>query len=113
MTQYPTDPGGESTVTDQVREQVTQTAEVAQEKARGAAQQARGRFRDQVDQRSTQAGDTVGDTASRVSQATPGGVQVERQARRAAGLAQENPLGLAIGAAAIGFLAGLAMNARW
>jgi ElaB/YqjD/DUF883 family membrane-anchored ribosome-binding protein len=49
----------------------------------------------------------AGDTAARVGDAAPSGDQVRRQARRAAGLAQENPLGLAIGAAAIGFLAGL------
>jgi hypothetical protein len=44
-----------------------------------------------------------------VSEATPSGGQVKQQARRAAGLAKENPLGLAIGAAAAGFLAGLAV----
>ena len=52
---------------------------------------------------------TAADTASRVGEATPSGDQVRQGARRAAGLAQENPLGLAIGAAAIGFLAGLAV----
>jgi len=66
MTQYPTDAGGESTTTDQVKEQVTQKAEVAQEKARGAAEQAKGRFRDQVDQRSTQAGERLAGTAADV-----------------------------------------------
>jgi ElaB/YqjD/DUF883 family membrane-anchored ribosome-binding protein len=49
----------------------------------------------------------AGDTAARVRDATPSGDQVKRTARRAAGLAQENPLGLAIGAAAVGFLVGL------
>ena len=39
----------------------------------------------------------------RVSDATPDGQQV----KRAAGVAQENPLGLAVGAIAAGFLAGL------
>ena len=53
------------------------------------------------------AGDAVSDTASRMSDATPSGGQVSQQARRTAGLAHENPLGLAIGAAALGFLAGL------
>jgi hypothetical protein len=55
----------------------------------------------------SRAGDTVGDTASRVGDATPSGDQVRQSGRRAAGLAQENPLGLAIGAVAVGFLAGL------
>jgi ElaB/YqjD/DUF883 family membrane-anchored ribosome-binding protein len=56
----------------------------------------------------SRAGDAVSDTTSRVGDATPSGGQVTQQAKRAAGLAQENPLGLAIGAAAVGFLAGLA-----
>jgi gas vesicle protein len=55
----------------------------------------------------SRAGDTVGGTASRVGDATPSGDQVRQRARRAAGIAKENPLGLAIGAVAVGFLAGL------
>ena len=55
------------------------------------------------------AGNTMSDTTSRVGDATPSGGQVKQQAKRAAGLAQENPLGLAVGAAALGFLAGLAV----
>ena len=46
---------------------------------------------------------------ARVGDATPSGGDVKQQARRAAGLAKENPLGLAIGAVAVGFLAGLAV----
>jgi ElaB/YqjD/DUF883 family membrane-anchored ribosome-binding protein len=57
----------------------------------------------------SRAGNTMSDTTSRVGDATPSGGQVTQQAKRAAGLAQENPLGLAIGAAALGFLAGLAV----
>jgi ElaB/YqjD/DUF883 family membrane-anchored ribosome-binding protein len=57
MTQYPTDAGGEQGTTEQVKEQVTQKAEAAQEKARG-------RLRDQVDQRSTQAGERLAGTAA-------------------------------------------------
>ena len=40
-----------------------------------------------------------------VADATPSGGEVKHGARRAAGIAQQNPLGLAIGAAAIGFVA--------
>ena len=47
--------------------------------------------------------------SDRVGDATPSSGQVRQQARRTAGLAKENPLGLAIGAAALGFLAGLAV----
>lgn len=42
-----------------------------------------------------------------VSDRTPDGEQVKQQARRAAGVAQENPLGLALGAIAVGFVAGM------
>ena len=52
--------------------------------------------------------DAVSGTASPESVA-PSSPQVRQQARWTAGLAKENPLGLAIGAAAIGFLAGLAV----
>jgi hypothetical protein len=65
MTQFPTDAGNGST-TEQVKEQVGEKAQVAQDKARGAAQQARSRLRDQVDQRSTQAGERLSGTASDV-----------------------------------------------
>jgi hypothetical protein len=52
---------------------------------------------------------TTSRVSDRVSDATPSSGQVKQQARRTAGLARENPLGLAIGAAALGFLAGLAV----
>ena len=44
---------------------------------------------------------------SRVTGRVPDRDQVKSGARQTAGLARENPIGLAIGAAAIGFLAGL------
>ena len=44
---------------------------------------------------------------SQVSDAAPGSDDVKQAGQRAVGVAQENPLGLAIGAAAVGFLAGL------
>jgi len=42
-----------------------------------------------------------------VSDAAPSGDDVKQGAQRAVGLAQENPLGLAIGAVAVGFVAGM------
>jgi hypothetical protein len=57
----------------------------------------------------TRAKEAVAGTASRAGDATPSQGQVKQQGRRVAGLARENPLGLAIGAAALGFLAGLAV----
>jgi hypothetical protein len=52
--------------TDQVKDQVGEKAQLAQDKTRGALGQARGRLRDQVDQRSTQAGDQVQSAAQDV-----------------------------------------------
>ena len=52
---------------------------------------------------------TTARASDRVVDATPSSGQVKQQARRTAGLAKENPLGLAIGAVAVGFLAGLAV----
>jgi gas vesicle protein len=51
----------------------------------------------------SRAKDKVGRLTGKVSDATPDGQQV----KRAAGVAQENPLGLAIGGVAVGFIAGL------
>jgi len=50
------------------------------------------------------AGQTVGDK-------TPDTDQVKQQAQRAKSVAQENPLGLAVGAVAVGFLAGMLIPA--
>src|SRR3954468_12687364 len=55
---------------------------------------------DAVKTKITGAADTVGE-------ATPSGTDVKQGAQRAVGIAQENPLGLAIGAVAVGFLAGM------
>jgi hypothetical protein len=52
--------------TEQVKDQVRDKAQLAQDTTRGALGQARGRFRDQVDQRSTQAGDQVQSAAQDV-----------------------------------------------
>ena len=46
-------------------------------------------------------------TTHRVGEATPDGQQVKEGAQQAVGVAQENPLGLAIGGLAAGFLAGM------
>ena len=65
MTQYVPDPEGGST-TEQVKAQVREQAQAAQERARGAAGQTRSRLRDQVDQRSTRAGERLAGTAADV-----------------------------------------------
>ena len=77
---------------DSVKSKVNDTATRAKEAVVGTA---------------SRAGDSVSGAASRVGDATPSGGEVKQKTRQVAGLAKENPLGLAIGAAAIGFLAGL------
>ena len=52
--------------TEQVKDQVRDTTHLAQDKAQGALGQARSRLRDQIDQRSTQAGEQVQSTAQDV-----------------------------------------------
>jgi ElaB/YqjD/DUF883 family membrane-anchored ribosome-binding protein len=60
-----------------------------------------------VSDTATRAKEAVTGATDRASDATPSRGEVKQAGRRAAGMAKENPLGLAIGAAAIGFLAGL------
>ena len=51
--------------------------------------------------------DKIIGTAGSVNEATPSTGDVKQAAQRGASVAQENPLGLAIGSIAIGFLAGM------
>jgi hypothetical protein len=55
---------GDTSTTDQAKQQAQEVAGKAQEKAQETAQQARSHLRDQVDTRSTQAGEQVSSTAS-------------------------------------------------
>ena len=64
MTDSTVESGGSTT--EQVKDQVRDKTQLAQEKAQGALGQARSRLRDQVDQRSTQAGDQVHSAAQDV-----------------------------------------------
>jgi hypothetical protein len=57
----------------------------------------------------TRAKEAVTGATDRASDRTPSRGEVKQAGRQAVGLAKENPLGLAIGAVAIGFLAGLAV----
>jgi ElaB/YqjD/DUF883 family membrane-anchored ribosome-binding protein len=49
----------------------------------------------------------VNSVKEKISGATPDSGEMKQGARRAKGIAQENPLGLAIGAVAVGFVGGL------
>jgi ElaB/YqjD/DUF883 family membrane-anchored ribosome-binding protein len=83
-----------SETVDNVKAKVGDTATRAKEAVVGTA---------------SRAGDAMSETTSRVGDATPSRGEVTQQTRRVAGMARENPLGLAIGAVAVGFLAGLAV----
>jgi gas vesicle protein len=65
------------------------------------------RAKDSITDRVDSVKSRVGIATSKVSDATPSGQDVKHGARRAKGIAEENPLGLAIGAVAVGFVAGL------
>jgi hypothetical protein len=57
----------------------------------------------------TRAREAVTGATDRANAATPSRGEVRQTTRQAVGLTKENPLGLAIGAVAVGFLAGLAV----
>jgi hypothetical protein len=100
---------------EQTRSEMSETVEAVGYKADvpSRAKEAVGEkvenVKSKVSDTATRAKEAVVGTASRAGDATPSRGEVKQQTRRVAGLAKENPLGLAIGAAAIGFLAGLAV----
>src|SRR4051794_24069608 len=91
--------GYKADVKARAKESIQERKDAAKEGIVGATQSVREKLvgaRDSV-------GETVGSAGSSVTGAAPDAEQVKRTARRAKGLAQENPLGLAIGAVAVGF----------
>jgi ElaB/YqjD/DUF883 family membrane-anchored ribosome-binding protein len=97
--------GYKADVPSRAKDKVSQTVDNVKNKVSGTATRAK----EAVVGTASRAGDAVSETTSRVGDATPSGGHVKQQAKRAVGLAQENPLGLAVGAVALGFLAGLAV----
>jgi hypothetical protein len=65
-----TQTAGGGTATDQAREKAQEVSSQAKEKAQEAGAQARSRVRDEVDRRSTQAGDQAGSTAQALREAS-------------------------------------------
>jgi hypothetical protein len=100
---------------EQTRSEMSETVEAVGYKAdvpsraKEAVSEKVDNVKSKVSGTATRAREAVTGTASRAGDATPSRGEVKQQSRRVAGLARENPLGLAIGAAAIGFLAGLAV----
>jgi Protein of unknown function (DUF3618) len=95
--------GYKADVPSRAKEAVSDKVENVKSKVSGTA----ARAKEAVVGTASKAGDSVSGAASRVGDATPSGGQVKQKTRQVAGLAKENPLGLAIGATALGFLAGL------
>jgi gas vesicle protein len=95
--------GYKADVKSRAKESLQDKRDSAKESVMGATQSVKDKL---VGTRDSVSG-TAGSATSRVADATPDREQVKRQARQAKGLAQENPLGLAIGSIAVGFLAGM------
>jgi gas vesicle protein len=97
--------GYKADVPSRAKDKVSQTVDNMKSKVSGTATRAK----EAVVGTASRASGAVSETTSRVSDASPSGGEVKQTTRWVAGVAKENPLGLAIGAVAIGFLAGLAM----
>jgi gas vesicle protein len=87
---------------EQTRAEMSDTVEAIGYKA-----DVKSRAKDKVTETRDRVTDAAGRLTGRAADATPDTDQVKGQARRAKGIAQENPLGLAVGSIAMGFLAGL------
>jgi hypothetical protein len=96
---------------EQTRAEMSETVEAIGYKA-DVPSRAKDAVSDKVENVKSKVSDTanrakeaVTGTASRVGDATPSTGEVKQKTRQVAGMAKENPLGLAIGAAALGFAA--------
>jgi hypothetical protein len=68
-----------------------------------------GRIKESIGDKTDRLRQQMSSTTSKVSDATPGASDIRDGAQQAVGIAQENPLGLAIGGLAVGFLVGMAL----
>ena len=101
---------------DRIREEIEQTREEMSETvdALGYKADVKSRAKENIQDKKDSVKESIVGVKDRivgagdsVSDRTPDSEEVKYKARRAASVAQENPLGLAIGAAAAGFLAGM------
>lgn len=86
----------------QTREQMAETADALSYKADVPT-----RTKDWVEDKKDAIVSTVSGASSKIGDATPDGAQVSQGAGRMKRLAERNPIGLAIGGVAVGFVAGL------
>jgi ElaB/YqjD/DUF883 family membrane-anchored ribosome-binding protein len=94
---------------DAIRDEVEQTRERMGETidALGHKADVKTRTKENIEGKVDTVKDRLGMATHKAGELTPDGEQVKHSARRAAGIAQENPLGLAVGAVAVGFVAGM------
>ena len=92
-----------------IREQIEQTREHMGETvdALGYKADVPARAKESVAEKVDALKSTISGVGSQVSDATPDAGEVRQGAQQAVGVVQENPLGLAVGAAAVGFLTGM------
>jgi hypothetical protein len=96
-----------------IQQQVEQTRERMGDTVEALAYKAdvKGRAKDSINDKVDSVKSAITGVTGTVSDATPSTGDVKQGARQAAGVARENPLGLAIGAVAVGFLGGLLIPA--
>jgi ElaB/YqjD/DUF883 family membrane-anchored ribosome-binding protein len=87
---------------DQTRERMGETID-----ALGYKADVKSRAKENVGGKVDSVKEKIGLPVQRAGELTPDADEVKQQARKAAGIAQENPLGLVVGAAAVGFLVGM------
>jgi ElaB/YqjD/DUF883 family membrane-anchored ribosome-binding protein len=94
---------------DAIRDEIADTRERMGDTidALGYKADVKSRAKDNVSGKVDSVKERLGLAGQKASDMTPDTEQVKGQARKAAGIAQENPLGLAVGAAAAGFLIGM------
>jgi Protein of unknown function (DUF3618) len=92
-----------------IRAEIEATRERMGETAEAIAYRAdvKTRTKERITDKGNSARSKLGLAGSQVAGAVPSGTDVREGAGRAVGIAQENPLGLAIGSLAVGFIAGL------
>ena len=94
---------------DAIRAQIEQTRGEMGETidAIGYKTDVKSRAKESVSEKTDAIKSKVGGVMGRASEATPSSGEVKQGAKQAVSTAQENPLGLAIGSVAVGFIAGM------
>jgi len=95
--------------TGHIREEIEQTRSEMGETVDALAHKAdvKSRVKESLEEKRDRLREQMAGTSSRIGEATPDRGEVKEGARQAVGVAQETPIGLAIGGVAAGFLAGM------